>query len=122
MDSRQATQLTTGAIIIVVGLLLLAGQLDSNWHFGRLWPLILIAMGAGKYLSTKADGSRGDGAWLLFLGGIFLLHTFRIFTLGNSWPLFVVFGGLMLMLGQDEKAAARKMKERSSHGADEKRM
>ena len=104
MDNRQASQLTTGAIITVVGLLLLAGQLDSGWHFGRLWPLILVAMGVGRYLTTTADGCRGNGGWFLFLGGIFLLHTFRIFTLNNSWPLFVVFGGLMMVLGRGEES------------------
>lgn len=97
--------MTTGAIIIVVGLLLLAGQLDSGWHFGRLWPLILVALGAGKYLSTTPDGRRGDGLWLLSLGGIFLLHTFRILSLQHSWPLFIVLGGLQIMLNRDDRPA-----------------
>src|SRR5688572_28113350 len=107
VDNRQASQLTTGAIIIVVGLLLLLGQLDGNWHFGRLWPLILIAIGTGKFLATGADGRRGDGTWLLFLGGIFLLHNFRIFTLHHSWPLFIVLGGLMMMMKRDDAKKPR---------------
>jgi len=61
VDNRQASQATTGVIIIVVGLLLLVGQLDGNWHFGRLWPVILIAMGAGRFLATTPDGRRGNG-------------------------------------------------------------
>jgi|SRR6187399_3132451 len=101
VDNRQASQLTTGAIIIVVGLLLLAGQLDRGWHFGRLWPLVLIAIGAGRYLATTPDGRRGSGLWLLFVGGIFLLHNFRIFTLQHSWPLFIVMGGLMMVMKRD---------------------
>ena len=108
MNNRQASQATTGAIIIVVGLLLLIGQLDGNWHFGRLWPVILIAIGAGRFLSTTPDGRRGNGVWLLFLGGIFLLHNFRIFTLQHSWPLFVVMGGLMMMAkGEDDTKKPR---------------
>jgi len=103
VDNRQASQATTGVIIIVVGLLLLVGQLDGNWHFGRLWPVILIAMGAGRFLATTPDGRRGNGIWLLFLGGIFLLNNFRIFTLQHSWPLFVVMGGLMLMMKDEDK-------------------
>lgn len=101
MDNRQASQLTTGTIIIVVGLLLLAGQFDMGWHFGRLWPLILIVMGAGRFLAVDANGRRGSGVWLLFLGGIFLLNNFRILTLHYSWPLFVVLGGLMMVFGRD---------------------
>jgi len=108
VDNRQASQVTTGAIIIVVGLLLLAGQLDSGWHFGRLWPLILVALGMGKYLSTNADGRRGDGFWLVALGGIFLLHTFRIFTLNHSWPLFVVLGGLQIIFNRENREPKRR--------------
>lgn len=101
VDNKQTSQIFMGGVIIVVGLLLLASQLDANWHFGRLWPLILIALGAGRYMSRDKDGRRHSGAWLLFLGGVFLLHTFRIFTLGNSWPLFIVFAGLMTAFGRD---------------------
>ena len=101
MDNRQASQLTTGTIIIVVGLLLLAGQFDLGWHFGRLWPLILIILGIGRYLSTGSDGRRGSGLWLLFIGGIFLLNNFRILMIHNSWPLFIVFVGVMMVFGRD---------------------
>ena len=110
MDNRQASQLTTGTIIIVVGLLLLAGQLDAGWHFGRLWPVILLAIGAGRYLTTSADGSRGNGLWFLFLGGIFLLNNFRILTLHYSWPLFIVMAGLMMMFVRGSDGRKRRDK------------
>jgi hypothetical protein len=101
VDNRQASQITTGIIVIVVGLLLLAGQLNTGWHFGRLWPLILIVIGGGRFLSTSPDGRRSNsGVWLLFIGGIFLLNNFRVLTLHYSWPLFVVMGGFMLIFGR----------------------
>jgi hypothetical protein len=95
-------------VITVVGLLLLAGQFDAGWHLSRLWPLILIVLGAGRFLSTTPDGRRGTGLWLLFIGGIFLLNNFRILTLHYSWPLFVVFAGLLMVFGRDHEGRRRR--------------
>jgi hypothetical protein len=96
MDSKQASQVTIGMVVVAVGLVLLAGQLDTDWalDFGRLWPIVFVVIGIGKLLSSE---SRGSGAWFLFLGGIFLLHTHRILSLRDSWPLFVVVAGLSIM-------------------------
>ena len=96
MDSKQASQVTTGLVVVAIGLMMLAGQFDSTWawDFGRMWPLIFVVIGAGKLLSSD---SRGSGAWFLFLGGIFLMHTYRIMSLGRSWPLFIVLAGLAIM-------------------------
>ena len=97
MKSKQASHMTMGLVIVAVGLIMLAGQLDWNWNFGRLWPVILIVIGLGKFLSRGED-ALGSGVTFLFLGGIFLLHTFRIFTLSHSWPLFIVMAGLSMVL------------------------
>jgi len=97
VESKQASHLTMGLVVVVIGLIMLAGQLDWNLHFGRLWPLILIVIGVGKLLS-RAEDSVPSGVMFLFLGGIFLLHTFRIFTLSHSWPLFIVMAGLSMIL------------------------
>jgi hypothetical protein len=95
--------LTTGVLVIAIGVLLLAGQLDAGWHFGRLWPVILIVIGLGRYLSIGEDGRRGSGFWLLLLGGIFLLNNFRILMLHDSWPLFIVAAGVSIILGRDRE-------------------
>ena len=102
MDSKQASQVTTGLIVVAIGLMMLAGQFDTGWSvdFHRLWPLIFIVIGAGKLLSSE---SRGSAAWFLFLGGIFLMHTYRIMSLGKSWPLFVVVAGLSIMFPKSRR-------------------
>jgi hypothetical protein len=107
VDNTRVSQMMFGAVVILVGLLLLAGELDLGWQFGRLWPLIFIVLGLGRFLNRDASG-RGMGAWFLFLGGIFLLDTFRILSLHDSWPLFIVAAGLSLMAGRssERKAAA----------------
>ena len=111
MDNRQTSQITTGVVIIVVGLLLLGGQLDAGWHFGRWWPLILIVLGAGRFFTTSPDGRRSStGAWLLFVGGIFLLNNLRILTIHYSWPLFVVMFGFMLIFGREDRNKRREIR------------
>ena len=99
MDNRQASQLTTGVLVIAIGVLLLAGQLDVGFHFGRLWPVVLIVIGLGRYLGTGDDGRRGSGFWFLFLGAIFLLNNYRVLMLHDSWPLFIVAAGVAIILG-----------------------
>jgi hypothetical protein len=101
VDNRQASQLTTGVLVIAIGVLLLAGQLDGGWHFGRLWPVVLIVIGLGRYVSTDADGRRRSGFWFLFVGGIFLLNNFRVLMLHDSWPLFIVAAGVSIIVGHD---------------------
>ncbi len=97
MKSNQASHMTMGLVVVAVGLIMLAGQLDWGWNFGRLWPVILIVVGVGKFLSSSEDAV-ASGITFLFLGGIFIMHTFRIFTLGDSWPLFIVMAGLSMLL------------------------
>jgi hypothetical protein len=107
MDNRQASQFTTGIVIVAIGLLLLAGELDLGWGMGRLWPIILIAIGAGRFLGTGSDGRRGNGGWFLFLGAIFLLNNVRILMLHDSWPLFIVAAGVSVMAGRGRQAGPR---------------
>jgi hypothetical protein len=108
VNNQQASQVTTGLLVVLIGLLLLAGQLDRGWEFGRLWPLIFVVLGVSRFLTVSEDGSRGDGFWFLFLGGIFLLHSTRILRLSDSWPLFVVAAGVALMFGDRHRRSASK--------------
>jgi hypothetical protein len=36
--------------------------------------------------------------YFVFLCAIFLMHTHRIFVLRDSWPLFIVAAGLLVLL------------------------
>jgi hypothetical protein len=97
LERRQAGRVTAGIVLIVVGGLFMldrAGMLDVA-DFGRNWPFILIALGVGKLLGAHGDHGRLRGAaWLLFLGGLFLMHEHGVLRLGRSWPLFLVAIGL----------------------------
>jgi LiaF transmembrane domain len=100
LDRKQASQVTTGALMVALGLLLLADRLGAGpgWDFGRLWPVILLALGVARLLVPRDDGSRG-GLWLIFLGVLFLLNNYRVMTLDQSWPLFIVVAGLAILFG-----------------------
>ena len=100
MESKQASQVTWGLVVIAVGLVLLAGQTETGWrlNFGRLWPVVFFLIGVGKFLA----GNVRSGVWFFCLGGIFVMHTFRIMTLNNSWPLFIVLGGISMLLPKPE--------------------
>ena len=108
MESKQASQFTTGLVVIAIGLMLLAGQVDSlwAWDIGRLWPVIFLVIGVGRFLNTDRRG-RGGGVWFLFLGVLFLMHTYDYFRLRDSWPLFIVAAGVSMMFPKDKRHASR---------------
>ena len=110
MESRQASQVTGGLIVVAVGLILLAGQTETGWriNFGRLWPIVFFLIGVGKFVGRNARA----GVWFFCLGGIFLLHTYRILTLNDSWPLFIVMAGVSMLFPQMDRDG-RKMGAKS---------
>ena len=129
----------SGLLLILLGLIFLADRQgwQLGWHlsFSRLWPLVLIVMGIGrimgKYDDTVEAGvivnqrrararrhriGRG-GAWLVFLGVLFLLHTNGIFMLDRSWPLFIVWAGVIILLGRRQVAANREVHDAPPGGS-----
>jgi Domain of unknown function (DUF5668) len=100
MDRRQTSQATTGVLLILMGLIFLSDRLGLGHraNVGGLWPLVLVVAGAARFVSPR-EGSRGEGGlWLMMIGGIFLLQTFRILYLKDSWPLFIVAFGISRLL------------------------
>jgi Domain of unknown function (DUF5668) len=108
---RSGGNMTAGLLMIVIGLILLGERMDAmpGLDFGKLWPLILITLGLASWLKPREDGRQGGGWWLVFIGCLFLLNNFRVVTLRQSWPLFIVAGGLSLLLSRDrERRAGRR--------------
>ena len=110
MDRQQASQFTAGLLVISVGLILLVSQLGSTWgwNFSRLWPVVFFVLAAGQVANREKE-DWGSAVWFLFLGGIFLMHTFRVLSLGHSWPLFIVAGGLGMIFGKSGRSRGNRI-------------
>jgi hypothetical protein len=93
--------IVTGAIIVIVGVLLLLSQLGIL-HFQavwRFWPLIFVFVGLSKLFEATAPSQRVWGGMLVVIGVLLLAHYFGHFRYGidQIWPLFVIGGGLSLL-------------------------
>jgi hypothetical protein len=110
VDRQQLTQRTTGAALITIGVALLAAQLEWSplWQLHRLWPLALVVIGLPKLLWGDEHGRRAGGLWLTSFGALFMLHTFRIVTIRDSWPLFIVVIGVSMILATVGQPAPKK--------------
>lgn len=106
MDSKQVSQVTIGLVVVTIGLMMLAGQFEIGWRVdvGRMWPLVFVIIGLPKLL---VRGERGTALWFVFLAGIFFMHTYRVLSLRQSWPLFIVMAGVSMMF-PDEKCKERR--------------
>ena len=84
-----------GVILIVIGVILLGQRLDwgINWNMGRLWPLIVVALGVLQLVARRFAAA----VWMLLSGGLFFLHMNHILRLDRSWPLFIVVAGLGML-------------------------
>lgn len=95
-----ASKLVVGLLLVSFGLAFLFDRLYWFDAFGlvRLWPLWLILFGVVRILFPTRGRGRLAGFWPLLIGGIFLLDTQDLLPLHDSWPLFIVGAGLLLML------------------------
>ncbi|HET9368756.1 MAG TPA: DUF5668 domain-containing protein [Vicinamibacterales bacterium] len=93
-----AAQVTKGVLIMTIGLIFLGDQWDvtPGWSIARLWPLVFVVVGVGRFFSTDLQRI-ASGALFLFLAGIFLMHTHHLMSLRQSWPLFIVWGGFAVL-------------------------
>jgi hypothetical protein len=111
-NPNKSGQVLTGVILIAIGAIFFADRLGWEWAWGwhptfaRLWPVILIAIGISRIMSGDGSCSRpglpsrrfGGGGWILVVGILMLLDQNRWLPLGKSWPLFIVAGGLSMLL------------------------
>jgi hypothetical protein len=84
--------------LIVIGALFLLHNLgvtdfDFSWH---AWPLFLVLFGVARLIDRN---DRSGGLWLIAIGLWLYVNENGIWDLdyGNSWPILLVFGGLMMV-------------------------
>jgi hypothetical protein len=121
MRRQHTSQLLIGFWLIAFGLIALAGQFMGQMGLGQLWPVFLIVLGATKwFFPDEADLRRGrhvGGLWLIVVGALLLLNNYRVLTLGQSWPLFIVAAGVAIIIGHRRRLESQKSAEGTdSHG------
>ena len=99
---QHKSRTTAGAIILVIGSLLLIGQFDlvPDWLFS--WPMILIAVGV--YSGVKHHFKKPFATIMIILGMAFLFTE----NMDNAdrvvWPIAIIAAGTWMILKQRNKA------------------
>jgi len=89
-----------GPVLIVVGLLMLLGQLGIP-AFRHLWPLFLFVPGAAmlfRWFTKRGDsGLVFSGTLLVLLGGLFQWDQWFWLDFSDHWPFFPLAVGLAFL-------------------------
>ena len=114
--------IAAGAVLMAVGLAMLldsTGRVDIR--VGQfIGPLVLIGLGAAMMLDkggfvcarrvrgedgrartrVRPRGGASGGFWLIGIGVWMMVSQMHLFglTFGNSWPLFIILSGIMVVL------------------------
>ena len=95
---RRRGQLVGAFVLITIGILflLIENHVLENFNIWRLWPMILVFVGAAKLTQRT---STGLGITMISLGVIFQLSEFGYlpFRPYNLWPLILVAAGAALL-------------------------
>ena len=97
--------LIAGTILIVFGLMALAGEFFRLVNWGFLWPFIVIGFGALFFIAMFMGG-RSAAAFAIpgsIIGGIGLILLFENITrqwelMSYFWTLIIMFGGIGIFL------------------------
>jgi len=100
-NRSNAGGLIAGTLLIVFGLMALAGQIFSAVDWGFLWPFAIIGFGALFFVAMFAGG-KGTAAFAIpgsIIGGIGLILLFQNITqhwesMSYFWTLIIMFVGV----------------------------
>lgn len=109
---RKTGTILWALLLIGIGVVLLLRNLDVVPKDTRIWPLVVLVIGAWLFLERLTVGRLARGVtWPLLLiavGGVFLLQDLRVIPGRVSiWPFLLIAGGLAMVLsipGDRERA------------------
>lgn len=106
MDTEQnyttRKQIIWGLVLIVLGVIFLLDRMnmveaETLWHY---WPLVMVVAGINQTIGYPSARQFRNGLWTIFTG----LWLFAVFenlfglTFRNSWPLFLLMWGVLMVL------------------------
>lgn len=100
-NRSNAGALIGGTLLIIFGILALAGQIFQGFNWGFLWPFIVIGLGAMFFVGMFAGGRQVAGLAIpgSIIGGIGLVLLFQNITqrwesMSYFWTLIIMFVGV----------------------------
>jgi hypothetical protein len=98
--SANVSGIVSGVMVMLLGAVLLLGQLDVvNWRNAwRFWPIVLIGLGIAKLVARQGNGLR-EGVFQIFLGTWLLLNLTGVLRWRDSWPFVIVAVGVSIVWG-----------------------
>jgi predicted membrane protein len=91
--------LVVGIFAIVAGTVLMLdrmGLIHGSQVF-RLWPLLLIGVGANTLIQSRGRGHIVGGGMIMLAGVLNLLFVFHYFEWSQLWPVMIIGFGLFLV-------------------------
>ena len=96
---RGAGKVVLGFYLMLIGALVFAANVGIDVPHGvwNYWPFLLIAGGGVRMIYSR---SFDEGYWLLLAGLYCWVSTWNLLglTWGTAWPIFLVAGGLSMVL------------------------
>jgi len=94
-----STKLVFGLTVIAVGLIFMADTLRwyDAWHLLAWWPVVLAAFGLARMAQDGILSLRGH-VWLAFAVAGFISQFGPWGLLERWWPVFLVWGGIIVTL------------------------
>lgn len=131
MEDRSGSRYAVGIMLLALGALFFLDRLgfEWGWHwhptFDRMWPVLLIVAGLTRFMHgsrsktvtiTSLNGTRvvhqydrmGGGFWMIMIGVICLLNQNDWLSFDQSWPLFIMAGGVAILLGRGSSRRIRR--------------
>src|SRR5690348_12123759 len=93
-ECGSAERMVPAIILIGIGAIFLLNNLHVIYvrEILRFWPAILIAVGIVKLVDSNDSNSRGGGAVLIAVGGVFMARSLGYLdvSVGDLWPLILI--------------------------------
>jgi len=98
-DPVDRRHVALGVIVMSLGLLSLMDGLDivERAVLGLFWPGVMVAWGFMRIAWPSRPGQEVGGVWIALAGGLLMLDELSIVRLRESWPLFVIIAGMLMI-------------------------